>query len=165
MRFGRRRGQPSPLVMAMARRQIVDRMPGVIRIDRRRNSEGEMAEGTLDLTFPNDVVYEGRARLALEATGLVPDTDELTFQVAGEVIIPYALLIDGVEKIVKPMAEDMISVIAHVDELFVGAALRITGVDRAGHLPLQRKLTVDGMAPARNWADMTVDPVIETEAP
>jgi len=160
MRAVRRLGQPSPLVMKMARRQIVDRMPGFVRIERRRG-EPTMAPDTLDLSYENDVVYEGRARLALESAGPVQDTDELIFEVSGQVVVPYAI---G-DQVIRPMAEDVISVIGHVDELFVGAVLRITGVSRAGHLPLQRELTVDGMAPAKNWSDTTVTPVIETDGP
>ena len=164
MRAVRRLGQPSPLVMKMARRQIVDRMPGWIVIER-RSGEPTMAEGTLDLSYENDVVYDGRARLALQSAGPLQDSDELIFQVSGHVIVPYALVINGVEKVVKPMAEDVITVIGHVDELFVGAVLRITGVSRAGHLPLQRELSVDGIAPAKNWSDTTVDPVVEPREP
>ena len=156
MRAVRRLGQPSPLVMKMARRQIVDRMPGRVRIERRRG-EPTMAEGTLDLEYANDTVYEGRARLALQSAGPLQDSDELIFQVTGSVIVPYAIEYE----VVKPMAEDVITVLAHVDELFIGAVLRITGVSRAGHLPLQRVLNVDGMAPAKNWSDVTVDSVIE----
>lgn len=162
MKGVRRRGQVSPLVLRMARRQIVDRMPGYVRIER-RSGEPTMAPDTLDLSYANDVVYEGRARLALESAGPIEDSDELIFRVTGQVVVPYALEVNGIERVVMPMAEDVISVIAHVDTLFVGAVLRITGVSRAGHLPLQRELTVDGMAPAKNWADMTVHPVIEAE--
>ena len=160
MRGVRRRGQVSPLVLKMARRQIVDRMPGYVRIERRAG-EPTMAADTLDLSYANDVVYEGRARLALQSAGPLQDTDELIFQISGQVIVPYAIE----DQVVMPMAEDVISVIGHVDQLFVGAVLRITGVSRAGHLPLQRELTVDGIAPAKNWSDMTAHPVIETENP
>ena len=143
----RRGHQPTRTTIAMARRQVVSRMPARVRIERAAG-EPELVPGSLRARVGRELVYEGRARVSLTMSSQATEGDQVTHTMTGQVVMPYS--VD--DRILRPRVEDVITVLEAPDQAQEGLVLRCTSIAAGGHLPIFRTLNVAGAALSRSWA-------------
>ena len=106
----------------------------------RKGMLDQRPEGTAQAT-DSGIVYEGMARVYEVAGPLTQSYGEApSYHSSTYCSIPMET--SGEE---YPRINDMVEVLAHADSAVVGRVFRITHVDSGGHLPVVRRMSLQGV--------------------